>query len=274
MMNILSLGAGVQSSTVFLMSCRGKLPKLDCAIFADTGWEPKAVYEWLEVLEGEGQKAGIPIHRVGKPTLREDALRSRMNKSDYDKIEGGRWVSMPLYTEQRDSGELGQIRRQCTKEYKIEPIEKKIRQLWGDQERKVGSISQWMGISGDEKRRMRTSRHYWIYFYYPLVFAFERPWHRHDCVNWLTQQGFDSVPCSACLGCPYHSDDEWRKIKENPEQWADVVAFDEAIRVGGGMRGDTFLHRSCKPLPMVDLESLEDKGQQNWLNECEGMCGV
>ena len=38
-LRILSLGAGVQSSAVLLMSCDGVLPKLDCAIFADTGWE-------------------------------------------------------------------------------------------------------------------------------------------------------------------------------------------------------------------------------------------
>lgn len=31
---------------------------------------------------------------------------------------------------------------------------------------------------------------------------------------------------------------------------------------------------ACKPLPMVDLRTLEDKGQGNWINECEGMCGV
>ena len=36
-LNVLSLGAGVQSSTLLLMSCRGVLPKLDAAIFADTG---------------------------------------------------------------------------------------------------------------------------------------------------------------------------------------------------------------------------------------------
>lgn len=35
MRNILSLGAGVQSTTVLLMSCLGELPPLDCAIFND-----------------------------------------------------------------------------------------------------------------------------------------------------------------------------------------------------------------------------------------------
>lgn len=272
MLNILSLGAGVQSSTVFLMSCKGVLPKLDCTIFADTGWEPKAVYEWLEVLKAEGLKAGIPIHRVGTGSLRQDALRSAMRKEDYDKIENGRAASMPLFTWLH--GSTGQIKRQCTSEYKIRPIERKVRELWGDRERTTGCVSQWMGISGDEQRRIRTSRTYWIMFYYPLVFAFERPMHRHDCLNWLIAQGFKDVPRSSCLGCPYHTDKEWREIQKRPDEWADVVAFDESIRSIGGQAADTYLHRSCKPLPMIDFSTKEERGQQNWLSECEGMCGV
>lgn len=51
--DILSLGAGVQSSTLALMAARGEVPgfpKLDCAIFADTQDEPASVYRWLEWL--------------------------------------------------------------------------------------------------------------------------------------------------------------------------------------------------------------------------------
>lgn len=47
-LRILSLGAGVQSTTLALMAAHGEIgPMPDCAIFADTGWEPKAVYEHL-----------------------------------------------------------------------------------------------------------------------------------------------------------------------------------------------------------------------------------
>jgi len=54
MMNILSLGAGVQSSTVLLLSCRGERPTLEAALFAETQWEPKAVYQWLAVADASG----------------------------------------------------------------------------------------------------------------------------------------------------------------------------------------------------------------------------
>ncbi len=46
--HIISLGAGVQSSTMALMAACGEItPMPTAAIFADTGDEPKAVYEWL-----------------------------------------------------------------------------------------------------------------------------------------------------------------------------------------------------------------------------------
>lgn len=40
---VLNLGAGTQSSVIYLMMCRGELPPADVAIFADTQWEPKEV---------------------------------------------------------------------------------------------------------------------------------------------------------------------------------------------------------------------------------------
>ncbi len=46
LIRILSLGAGVQSSTMALMADQGAFGKKpDAAIFADTGWEPEPVLE-------------------------------------------------------------------------------------------------------------------------------------------------------------------------------------------------------------------------------------
>ena len=60
-LNVLSLGAGVQSSTLLLMSLNGDMPPLDYVIFADTGWEPRAVYDHLEKLKTECLKADLPL---------------------------------------------------------------------------------------------------------------------------------------------------------------------------------------------------------------------
>lgn len=74
-LRILSLGAGVQSTALLILSARGLIPKLDFAIFADTGWEPREVYEHLDRLEREvAVPAGITILRVSTGNIREDAL--------------------------------------------------------------------------------------------------------------------------------------------------------------------------------------------------------
>ena len=75
---ILSLGAGVQSSTLLLMSCYGEIEKIDAAIFADTGWETQATYDWLEFLKAESEKYGIPIYTVQQGKIKEDALISQV----------------------------------------------------------------------------------------------------------------------------------------------------------------------------------------------------
>ena len=53
-LRILSLGAGVQSSTMALMAEEGAFDhKPDYAIFADTGWEPRKVYDHLAWLKSQ-----------------------------------------------------------------------------------------------------------------------------------------------------------------------------------------------------------------------------
>jgi hypothetical protein len=85
--------------------------------------------------------------------------------------------------------------------------------------------------------------------------------------------------------CPFHRDDQWRWLRDTaPEQWADAVAFDHAIRSGhqGGVHNaelcalGAYLHRSCRPLDEVDLSTPEDRGQLNLLEiDCQsGGCGL
>jgi len=275
MLNVLSLGAGVQSTALLLMSIRGELDRLDCAIFADTGWEPQAVYDHLAWLEGIATAAGVPVYRVRRGDLRADALRSQVRGR---KTDGVRWASMPLYVLGQD-GRVGMIRRQCTSEYKIVPVERKVRTLLGLRPRQHWPrevvVQQFFGISADEQRRVRIPRELWKRHRYPFVF--ERPMRRDQIVTWLREHYPDHiVPRSACLGCPFHSDEEWRAIKQNPAEWADVTAFDRAIRHCGGMRGDVFLHRSCRPLDEIEFRLRDGQERQLplWDGECLGMCGV
>lgn len=47
-LRVFSRRAGVQSTTLALMAAHGEIgPMPDCAIFADTAWEPGAIHEHL-----------------------------------------------------------------------------------------------------------------------------------------------------------------------------------------------------------------------------------
>lgn len=266
-LRIISLGAGVQSTTMLLMGLRGEFGgRPDAAIFADTGWEPATVYRHLDWLERE--VAPFPIHRVSKGNIRESFYVAQSS--------GKRYVTMPSFVKNPD-GSAGMGRRQCTKEFKIEPIQKQVRALMAERglTRRAGIVEQWIGISLDEVGRMKDSRVRYIQHRWPLI---EKRMTRWDCLQWLKREGYPEAPKSACVGCPFHSDRQWREIKQSPEEWKEAVEFDRMIRNGGPrgiMIGENYLHRSLVPLEMVDLSTAEDRGQLNlWNNECEGMCGV
>lgn len=87
---------------------------------------------------------------------------------------------------------------------------------------------------------------------------------RHDCINWLTRQGYPIPPKSACVGCPFHSNKEWKDL--NWDEFKSAVEFDEIVRRRGGMRGDIFIHRTCKPLAEVDLRNGDEKLNQQYFD--------
>lgn len=274
-MNLLSLGAGVQSSTLALMASLGEIgPMPDAAIFSDTQDEPASVYKWLDWLE---KQLPFPVHRVTKGRLSDLATNLRTHRNGRDK-----WVAsaIPMFFRNSD-GKAEKLPRQCTREFKIRPIIKKARELAGIKrgERSVRVI-QWIGISLDEVSRMRTSRDAWIENRYPLI---DREMTRHDCLRWLDAHGFPRPTRSACVYCPYKLNAEWRHLKaEEPEAFERAVAIERQIQQVKEETTDRrkvvpFLHRSCVPLDLADLSSDEDRGQgvlAGFNAECEGMCGV
>lgn len=261
-LRVLSLGAGVQSTTMALMAAHGEIgPMPDCAIFADTGWEPKAVYDHLQWLSSPNVLP-FPVHIVSQGNLREDSL-ARQNSN------GRRHASVPWFLRMPDGGE-GIGRRQCTSEYKLKPINRKIRELLGAKRPAKGSAEIWIGISTDEAMRVKPARVQYMINRHPLI---ERRMNRIDCLAWMDRHGYPMPPKSSCIGCPFHSAAHWRAMA--PEELADAISVDEAIRDQAGIRGQQFMHRSRRPLAEVDLTSDEDNGQLNlFINECEGMCGV
>lgn len=267
----LSLGAGVQSTTLALMAAHGAVgPMPDCAIFADTGWEPRAVYEHLDWLMSPNVLP-FPVFIVGLANMRDNLLAAG---------RGERWASIPAFArsvDRRGNVSIGMIRRQCTGDYKIEPIRRKVRELVQLTRKRSPTFAvaeQWIGISFDEMVRMKPSREAWQRNRWPLI---EERMTRRDCLAWLRVRGYPEPPKSACIGCPFHDNSRWRAMRDHDQEaWRDAIDVDRAIRTGiRGSRGEVYLHRSGVPLEEADLSTLADHGQLDlWPNECEGMCGV
>lgn len=254
---ILSLGAGVQSSAIALMMKHGEIEPCECAIFADVKAEPAKVYRWLNWLE---KQLDFPVysvtHKDGLTAQIEDACSGRSNRAS----------TPPLFTKD-DNGRVGMTLRECTRDFKINPIRRKVRQIAAG--RKVVQI---IGISHDERQRAKPSNVKYISHEWPLL---DRQMTRHDCVTWMYAHYYQKPPRSACVYCPHKCNAEWRLLRDDDQEgWAEAVRMDKLMRHMPGMNRETFVHRSCVPLDEVDLRTDEEMGQMVMPFTCEGMCGV
>lgn len=142
-LRVLSFGAGVQSTTLLMLAVHGEAPRPDAVVFADTGWEPAAVYKHLAWCRSQCEHAGLPFHVATYENLRirvEEALASRAT-----------FINLPLFVRNSQSGERGILRRQCTDRFKIAPIRRKMRELLA--ETGGSRVELMLGISLDEVMR-------------------------------------------------------------------------------------------------------------------------
>lgn len=131
MIRVLNLGGGVQSVCIARMSLDGELPRLDHMLFADTGAEWPETYEAVGQLEAACHNRGIGFHRVvcELPSRRPDLLETLMKAET-----SARWSAPPLFvTNVKRNGAVthGFTKRQCTGDYKADPLLRKMRELAG-----------------------------------------------------------------------------------------------------------------------------------------------
>lgn len=267
-LRFLSFGGGIQSTALVWMMIDGVLPWVDHILYAETGDDGQVTGDHVDDMEREIRKASnqVEFHRVSKGEKLSDNLRRRATT-----IIGTdrRFIGVPFFT-----GKSGQGRRQCTREFKIEPLEKKQRELLGYKPRQVmpkGMCEVWIGISTDEVVRAGAAFARWSINRYPLL---EQRMSRSDCARYMADTGRRVPPKSACVYCPYRSNQEWRNLRDtDPQGFADAIAIDEMIRDNPNLRHQEFVHPSRKPLAQVDLSSSEERGQ-GMLSFCDGGCGL
>lgn len=262
-LRILSLGAGVQSTTLFLMACDGLIPKFDAAIFADTGWESAHTYQLLHELKQKGDGCGIKIITVKAGDVRDVRYKSYP-------------VLMPFYLKNKD-GKCGMARRFCTSEVKTNVIVKEIRSMLGLQRYQRAdkdSVEMVIGFSFDEIQRSTLAKKRLIVFSFPLITDLKMT--REDCEMWLfVNYPHLRVRRSACIGCPYKNNSEWSELKyKRPEEWIQAVEYDKQIRDSTDLFVAGFLHKSRIPLQEADLSIIEKPNQLELFETCKDQRGI
>ena len=267
-LSVLSFGAGIQSTALALMSGdpQFNIPLFDFAVFADTGAEPQSVYDCLDKIRT----------RVSYPVIVHMHKTGLLDAVTHPKAGG--FGAIPAFVENQD-GSIGMLRRQCTKEYKLNAIVEAVRRELGYEPRQkvMHSVDMYIGISRDEMQRMATPLTPWITNKYPLV---DMQWRRGHCEDYLKKVWSHSVGKSACTFCPYRDNRGWREMKQSdPKSWDQACMVDDKIRSGfEKTTGKLFLHRSAKALRDVDFDELlardDDQVEFGFLEECDGICGV
>ena len=278
MYNVLSLGAGVQSSCLAFMAEKGEVtPKPDFAVFADTQAEPQQVYDYLEYLK---DNVSFPVHVCTAGNLEKEAIVTRKataNAKLYSEGEEYNIIQIPIFGRMPSGKITAALGRTCTRDFKIRPIQRKIKEVTNLNtytKAAKGAVTTWIGISLDEITRMKPSQLKWIVNRHPLI---ELEMTRDDCINWLKKNNYKEPVRSACYFCPFHSKDDWTYLKEkHPKEFDKAVKFDNDIRNKTKLHKNTkmevYLHKSCKPLNEIDFS--KEKEDYNFNNECEGMCGL
>ena len=222
--------------------------KPDYAVFADTGWEPQSVYDTLDWLENE---ISFPILRTSNGRNLRDDVQKGVN------AQGQPWMTLPVYLRDKNGNGAGINWRQCTKNYKIDPIRKMVQERLGLKPREVMAydiaVEMWLGITTDEAMRMKPSRNWWITHRFPFID--DIPMTREDCQRWMSEfYPNRKLGRSACVGCPFRSSSSWIDVMNSePKLFREVVAIDESLRsekhnAGQMFRKMAFLHHRRIPL--------------------------
>lgn len=265
--HIISLGAGVQSSTMALMAAAGEITPMPAfAVFADTGDEPQEVYDWLQWLTVRLPFLTKIAHKPFPSYIRMENRRLSANIIEND------FSQIPCFTRSDTTGKATIGKRQCTRHWKIDPVKRKIREALGTtrQKMKPESVVLWQGISYDEATRMKESREPFMVHRFPL---YELKMTRQHCYAWMASKGFPRPPKSACVYCPYKDRRRWQQTKdEGGEGWKTCVSVSRILEARG-----EYLTADLKPIDEIEFNAKKGNDDQNefsFADECEGMCGV
>jgi len=256
-LRVFSFGGGVQSTAALVLQAQGKI-NFPTFLFANVGSDSEnpATIEYVERYSKPYAEAhGIELielqraNKDGKLLTILDAIE-RDDKS----------IPIPL----RGMNGAPVFKRNCTVDYKIRVIAKwhKAHGATADNSSVTG-----LGISYDELERMRTRRDDIKHeiLEYPLV---DLRLTRRDCIKIIQESGLPVPPKSSCYFCPFHSPNEWKRMRQQePKLFTQSVEIERAMNVKLeriGHKRKAWLTRFAKPLDeaigdqLMFPEDLED----------------
>lgn len=252
-----SFGGGVQSTAALVLAAQGKLPatddsnRWDVFLFANVGEraEHPATLAYVEQhAKPFAEQHGVELVEVQK------RLRDGTRHDLLDHIEApNKSIPFPV---RMNNGMPG--KRSCTADFKIAVIAKELKRRGAtdDAPAIVG-----IGISMDEIQRAKgwgevDPRSPEQIREYPLLRLGLR---RRDALRIIADAGLPEPPRSACWFCPFHSLDEWRRLRRNePDLFAHAVSVERMLndRQAAMGRQSIWMTRYAQPLDQVVADQL------------------
>lgn len=252
-----SCGGGTQSCAIAVLIIQGKLPKPDISVIADTGYETRTTWEYMEAYLAPG------LAKVGIELVKVSASEWAYNGKSTFSLKNSQLI-LPCFTSENGIGKLSAF---CSRWWKQDVV---TRWLSKTQNLTRSKVVKWIGFSRDEQRRIISMQQGEEFkkglIRFPIL---EQGLTRRDCIKLVEDFGWPTPPRSACWMCPNHGDHEWRLIKtQRPDEFQKAVELEREIHK---VDPDAWLHRSCVPLDEVDFSQPEDL----FSRACDsGMCFV
>ncbi len=265
-LQVLSSGGGTQSNCIIILIAQGLLPRPDIIVMADTGYEASNVFEYQKThIKPICDAAGMEYVIIKKSDWTDADIKFRPDSD----------TTLPaFFTEFSGRNTDGGCSRQpgfCSNEWKKRPIERYLNHRFGKAELSKRGVDLWIGMSFDEKNRVKYPAGKWQKRY-PL---FEAQVMRNQAIKIVRDYGLPEPPRSACWMCPNRHDDEWLWMQENvPEDFRLAMAFETALQSEFEW---LWLHRTGKPLETINFKAISKSDKQIDIFDkyCDtGMCFI
>lgn len=287
-LDVQSVGLGVQSTGVALLSGMDIIPRADKYYWSKLRETPDTL-EYAEYIIPKLKDLGVNISILEPKDIYDHIL-------NWDLVD--RVSMIPVWFLGSD-GKRQPLNRQCTSDFKIQVVAGAVRNDLGVKRLKRHSVRVWQGISIDEIARAKKSALFplkgltYRVNHFPLIPQYAnitypdfdwKGYSRFKVIEDVFKKlNFKVPPKSSCFFCPFHDLEYWYHIYNNyPSEFELACLLDESIRNYNSINevltsGPFYLYEGLIPLREIDFdkELIKSKTNQFHLGGCTtGFCFV